>query len=151
MMELVENKSSELKLDLTGYQFPEAENEPYDADWLNVTIRVKHPRGSWTTTDPSLLTYEVKRLAAWFEALADGRIVEPEQGFIEPNLAFGFDHGTSKLRVYFELESRPSWAAADVAGLEDLWLEFSVTPEMLRRAAASLRSQLESFPARTSL
>ena len=82
MMEPIENKSSELKLDLTGYQFPEAENEPYDADWLNITIRVKHPRGSWTTTDPSLLTYEVERLAAWFEALADGQIVEPEQGFI---------------------------------------------------------------------
>lgn len=140
-------------MEILGYQFPRLENEPYDSDWLNITIRVKHPRGSWTATDPSLLTYEVERLADWLEAIADGQRVDSDTGFLEPNLNFELreNDGTKKLRVYFELESRPSWAATDGAGMEDLWVEFSVRPEILRSAAKSLRSQLEKFPTRVGV
>jgi len=152
-VKLSEDENTEFELEILGYQFPRLENEPYDSDWLNIAIRVKHPRGSWTATDPSLLTYEVERLADWLEAIADGQRVDSETGFLEPNLNFELreNNGAKKLRVYFELESRPSWAAADGAGMEDLWVEFSVRPEILRSAAKSLRSQLEKFPTRVGV
>ena len=146
----LESKNARLELNIVGYEFPELENEPYDSDWLNITIRVEHPRGSWTSTDPSLLTDEVERLAEWLEAVADGQSVDVEASFLEPNLNFVLvdSDGAKKVRVYFELESRPSWAAASWAGLADLWVEFAVVPEVLRSAAASLRSQLKRFPPR---
>ncbi|CAN5877238.1 hypothetical protein BH24DEI2_BH24DEI2_01590 [soil metagenome] len=148
-MKLSEGDNTSLELTVAGYEFPNLENEPYDSDWLYITIRVTHPRGSWTSTDPSLLTDEVAPLADWLEAIADVRTVESETGFIEPNLSFVLLEGdVRKVRVYFELESRPSWAAAAWAGLEDLWLEFAVVPDMLRDAAASLRSQSAKFPSR---
>jgi len=148
-VKLSENENTEFELEIAGYQFPDLESEPYDSDWLNITIRVKHPRGSWTTTDPSLLTEEVKDLIHWLEDIADGKNVNPDEYFTEPNLHFQLpDNNANKLRVYFELECRPSWAKSTFKDDDELWVEFSVTPEILRNAAESLRSQLQKFPTR---
>jgi hypothetical protein len=145
-----EDEQTQFELAIVGYQFPHVDNAQYDSNWLNITIRVTHPYGSWSATDPSLLTYEVERFAQWLDAMAQGHAVDAAVGFIEPNLSFVLVERNSvkKVRVYFELESRPAWAAANSAGREDLWVEFTVTVEMLRSAAYSLRSQLQQFPVR---
>ncbi len=101
----LEGKNAKLQLNIAGYEFPGLENVPYDSDWLNIRIRVEHPRGSWTSTDPSLLTDEVERLIDWLEAVADGQSVDVETSFLEPNLNFVLVEGAKKVRVYFELES----------------------------------------------
>ena len=148
-MKLSEDENTEFELKIIGYQFPRLENEPYDSDWLNITICVKHPRGSWTATDPPLMTDEVQDLIDWLEVIADGKTVNPDAYFTEPNLHFQLpNNDATKLRVYFDLECRPSWAKSTFKDNDELWVEFSVTPEILRNAAESLRSQLQKFPTR---
>lgn len=100
------------QLRVLGYQFPNETTDYWDANWLYVAVSVEHPRGGWSAIDPSLLTFEVARLADWFDSLAQGGPVDAEEEFTEPNLAFRLSQGGSgqALCVYFELESRPAWA-----------------------------------------
>lgn len=152
-MKLSEGKNTEFELEIAGYQFPHLKNEPYDSDWLNITICVKHSSGSWTKTDPSLLTYEVEWLIEWLEAIAEGQAVESDICFTEPNLRFQLlDENEKKVRIYFELEYRPSWAESKFNEDEDeIWVEFSITPGILKKAAESLRTQLRKFPTRKGI
>ena len=93
-----------------------------------------------------LLTFEVAALADWLECVASGGSCPSEITFIEPNLSFHQQSGA--LRVYFELEARPAWAASKEAPEEDLWLDFPASAEMLRVGAMALRHQLQRFPRR---
>jgi hypothetical protein len=141
-----------LQLEVIGYQFPKLETEPYDSNWLNIRIEATHPGGKWKATDPSLLTYEAAELADWLDGVANGSIVAPsELSFLEPNLRFELiEKPSPTVRVYFELESRPKWAPADGASMDDLWLDFPVDSDQLRAAASNLRAQLRPFPQRAS-
>jgi hypothetical protein len=142
---------SEFELIIVGYQFPEIENEMYDSNWLVISIKASVPRGSWTATHPSLLTWEVKRLAEWLRAVAENEPVEPEQHFIEPNLSFsivGRSRDSITLGVYCGYESKPPWARTGTATLEDHQVVLKVTPDDLKSAAESLRAQLSRFPPR---
>jgi len=143
--------SNRIELTVVGYQFPSVENEEYDSDWLSITIRVNHPRGTWTSTDSCLLTWEVARLAEWLAAIANGDDAVDEEDFIEPNLRFQLLDNRSRLRVYFELECRPSWAPSDGAEMNDLWVDLNVNAQELRNAASSLHAALERFPIRVPL
>jgi hypothetical protein len=144
------------QLEILRYEFPLLRllwATEYDSNWLVVRISVRHPRGEWTATEPCLLTYEVAGLADWFEANARGAPVGEAIGFIEPNLTFRLTNdsdGNQVLRIYFELECRPPWAAARAAGPEDLWLDLPLTDLDLTAAARSLRAQLARFPQRTA-
>ncbi len=146
---LIKNKDkSSFDMKVMGYQFPDLANEQYDSDWLNIKIDVSIPMGSWTSTDPSLLTWEVADLAKWLESIAEGRSVDAEESFMEPNLRFELiEAGQKKLRIYFELESKPSWAQED----DTLWADFEVDADDLRKAATSLREDLMRFPTRVGL
>lgn len=149
-MQLV-GPSGSLELTFLGYQFPHLATEEYDSNWLNIRVRVQHPRGRWSAQDACLLTYEAAALAHWLDAVALGREQEAEHGFLEPNLLFQVrtqDPGTRVLRVYFELELRPKWAPYDGAPEEDLFLDFPVEPAQLSAAAGSLRAQLTRYPQR---
>ena len=79
---------TELKMSVEGYQFPALENEPWDADWLNIKIQVKHPKGNWKATDPCLLTFELKWLIEWFEKICEGEKADAQIYFTEPCLEF---------------------------------------------------------------
>jgi hypothetical protein len=141
-----------LELRIVGYEFPDAKIERHSSDWLVVRISVSHPRGTWTTEDPCLLTDEAARLAGWLESVGKAEFVESEIGFTEPNLEFCLITPArgAALRVYFELELRPEWAYARGAGARDLFVEFPVAELDLSAAVRSLRKQLECFPPRTS-
>ena len=82
--------SSSFQLTILGYQFPDAEGEQYDANWLIVRVDVESPRGSWKATDTCLLTYEAAQLAEWIEKVAQGEPVQPGMKFLEPALLFRF-------------------------------------------------------------
>jgi len=138
-------------LEIVGYQFPQMETEKYDSNWLMIRINVSHPKGDWSATDPSLLTYEVARFAKWLEAIHNGESVQPVIGFIEPNLEFHLvitDGGEKALRVCFQLESRPPWAEGGAVGECDLWVEFPLAEIDLAAASRQLREQLQQFPQR---
>ena len=140
--------SNEVELKVVGYQFPQLEHEEYDSDWLRIHIRVTHPRGTWSSTDACLLTWEAAGLANWLHAIANGESVDEEESFMEPNLRFHLLENGSKLRLYFELECRPSWAPSDGAGMDDLWVDLDANSQQLVNAAESLRADLERFPVR---
>lgn len=141
-----------LALTLAGYQFPQLATVEYDSNWLNVHVRVRHPRGEWTAQDPSLLTYEAESLAGWLEGVAAEREPHAECSFLEPNLRFEVradEAGRRLLRAYFELELRPKWAPYDGAPEDDLFIDVPVVSAHLMAAAASLREQLARYPQRT--
>lgn len=165
----------EFELTIVGYQFPRIKQTPYDSNWLKVNIRVKHPRGSWETTGPFLRTMEVAELATWFEAVAveapmvnretwiesgrphiagspDLRLFDSME-FLEPNLRFALverSRESAIIRVYFELEARPSWAASFAAGQDDLYVDLRLLTSDLKVAAESLRMYLAAFPDRAA-
>lgn len=145
-MRLVLDEHAGIEVRIAGYQFPGNATADYDSNWLIVEGTVRHPRGNWTFRDPSLLTYEVARLADWLEAVATG--TEPTQwcGFIEPNLSFEVtpERDGRVLRVSLALEAKPPWAERG----EEVHIEFPLNRIDLRSAAASLRSQLSAFPQR---
>jgi len=116
-------------------------------------VDVSHPRGHWSATDPSLLTYEVARLAEWLRSVARGDAPEREESFMEPNLLFQVVDTAlgPALRVLFGLELRPSWAGSDVAGVGDVFVEFPLRALDLRQAADSLVDQLQHFPQRAAV
>jgi hypothetical protein len=143
---------SEFELRVTGYQFPDIENDEFDANWLVVEGRVApEDERAWEFRDPTLLTWEVERLSNWLEGLASGQTAKDGEDFIEPNLRFEVverDRNTITIRVYFELESRPPWFFARVAGMDDLWIDLRVDRDDLRAAAEDLRRDLTRFPPR---
>jgi hypothetical protein len=145
------NRSS-FELKIVGYEFPELADVEYDSNWLEIAINVCAAQGAWTATHPSLLTYEVEHLADWFEGLAEGRPVDDKVHFIEPNLSFEVQGTESekRLRVYFELESRPSWAPWEGVPQKNLWVQFPLSEIDLLGAAQSLRTELSRFPQRTA-
>lgn len=85
-------ETARFALHIVGYELPEMRSEPYDADWLVITVRVTMARGTWRATYPCLLTWEVARLATWFDSIAAQASVEPEASFVEPNLRLQLLH-----------------------------------------------------------
>jgi hypothetical protein len=149
-MKLVSRDGQFLQLQILGYEFPHLEMAEYDSNWLVIAGEVRHARGSWRFIHPCLLTYEAARLASWMDAVADANPCSDTCGFTEPNLEFrallSLKHPV--LRVYFNLEARPSWASSRVAGEDDLWVEFPIAGLDLRSAAQHLRAELSSYPQR---
>ena len=144
-MRLKSPDGQSFSLKIISYEFPHIEDDEYDANWLDIEIAVTHPRGDWTVRDPSLLTFEVKELADWLGSLARGEQVEPILFFIEPNLGFEIDAGTS-LRVNFNAEARPPWA---YDSQEDVWVRFPLAEIDLNAASQALTEQLRHFPTRS--
>jgi len=145
-------RDGSMELTLVGYQFPHLATVEWDSNWLNVRVRVQHPRGTWTAQDPCMLTYDVPALADWLEAVAAGHEDDAEHGFLEPNLLFRVvtdASGNRFVRVFFELELRPTRAPFDGAPMEDLFLDFPAERMQLAAAAKSLRDQAARYPRRT--
>ena len=146
-----EGQSFELRI--LGYQYPQEATVEYDSNWLQVQGNVAHPRGNWTFRDPCLLTYEAARLATWLESVAHGCSADSELSFREPNIWFEQlpNPAGSRLRIYFELESRPSWAPSKTVDEADCFVDVPTVALDLQRAASSLREQLSRYPQRTRL
>jgi hypothetical protein len=138
-----------LELRILGYQFPHIETAEDDSNWLIVAGNVINSMGSWQFTQPCLLTYEAERLASWTDALMEANRFPTTCGFIEPNLEFRtlVNMNRPMLRVYFELEARPSWAS-NAFGEEDTWVEFPIEELDLRSTARQWRAELSAYPQR---
>ena len=156
-MRFVGAQGTELRLDVVGYQFPDAVPEAGgfddDANWLVVAGEVSDGERSWRFRAACLTTVETGELASWLEGIADGEPVVHELAFTEPNLAFSWapaSDGDPTIHATFELEARPPWHR--MTGGTDDWgtvsLDFQVTRNALRSAAQDLRSDLTTFPER---
>ncbi len=154
-MQLAGANDTILRLSIRGYAHPgseRAENyNPYSEDFLTVSIDVRTAKGSWKATSPSLLTMEARDLTRWLQSVSDGAEPGENLEFLDPVLYFeygGERDGRVVLRVGFGLELRPPWAGRNEVDAMDHLFEFEVTPDELKRAAATLTAELEPFPTR---
>jgi hypothetical protein len=113
-------------LALSGY-------EASAGEWLYVRGEANDGSRNWTFHDPCLTRRDVRNLADWLRAVADGKTNRSEIEFLEPNLAFervGGEGSSAVIRVTFEQEARPPWDDRDRAdeNWRSVWLEFSLTP-----------------------
>ncbi|MBN8579506.1 MAG: hypothetical protein J0L96_02450 [Anaerolineae bacterium] len=146
-MKFSEEETS-FELSLTGYQFPNAINEPYDSNWLVVQLNLVTANGVWGISDPCLLTYDVSRLANWFDKIDSGNFQEKECDFLEPVLSFRIINNDGKkfLRVRLTHEAMPSWAQDQ----DEYSVEFLLSELDLKLASENLRRQLEKYPQRAA-
>jgi hypothetical protein len=149
-MRLSTSDGDYVDLQISRYQYAKADNE-WDANWLQIRLDASRDGRTWTTTDPMLLTAEVKELADWL----DEAVLLPEESseleFLEPNLTFerrSGKNGKVDLTVWLELEARPPWAHKGFFGERDLSIDLDLDVDQLKRAAEDLRAQLERFPTR---
>jgi hypothetical protein len=153
-VKLIGANGNEFELTVAGYQFPNIEDDRWDSNWLHVAIDVRTDNGSWTSTDPSLLTSDVERLASWLDSVAADRTDVSEISFLEPNLSFGLHSqagDTLTIRVWFELESRPAWAEKRFVGDRDFFIDIESTSGDIARASKDLRQQRQEFPPRAGV
>jgi hypothetical protein len=151
-MLLTGREGNELEVGIVGYQFPDEGRDPWDSNWLLVSVRVLSPEGSWEVVDPCLTTWEAKRLVSWLIHAAARDPSTVDMAFTEPNLTVtARSRSSAPLRVHvracFALELRPPWAST-AAGSDNLCVELDVDRSDLARAAASLLSDLVAFPQR---
>ena len=145
-------EGNELELAIAGYQFPDEARDPWDSNWLLVSVRVLSPEGSWAVDDPCLTTWEAKRLVSWLVHAAAREASAAPMTFTEPNLTViagpvAGDPNAVHVRASFALELRPPWART-AAGSDNLTVDLIVRRGDLARAAASLLSDLVEFPQR---
>lgn len=144
-------EGNELELRVVGYQFPADDTDPWDSNWLLVSVRVVAPAGTWEVVDPCLTTWEAKHLVRWLvNAAAKDPGITPVT-FTEPNLTVSAqpkpgDAQRLLLRACFQLELRPPWARS--SGGTELCVDLDVGRAAMARAAASLLSDLVRFPQR---
>jgi hypothetical protein len=85
----------------------------------------------------------VDELADWLEAIGRGTTTGGECQFAEPELAFQVPEGDgNRLRVNLSWNFRPKWVPVD--RVEDFYVEFPVTEQVLQTAAQSLRAQVKA-------
>jgi hypothetical protein len=162
------------KLKILGYQFPEMGSDPYDSEWLDIQISIRHSEGrwqDWVNIDPSLETVDVQHLIEWLHEVASHSTVfkhwrstrlESRIFFTEPNLGFEahsdvYGEQELALRVYLAAENLPPFKK-DLQHIEldkreeisEVWIDFPVNASDLEQAAQSLTEQLASFPIRTN-
>ena len=143
-----QDKSFELWV--VDYQFRDNKSDEYDSNWLTIGIRLKGFKREWTTSDPSLLTWELKSLTDWLQKILIGDFEEKEIEFIEPNLKFELVDNTNdsyKMRTHLTLESRPVWFTDD----ETFSFDIDVDRGELKQSVQRLKSELIKFPGRAGV
>ncbi|MGH9279787.1 MAG: WapI family immunity protein [Acidimicrobiales bacterium] len=147
-------EGSELELAIVGYQFPAERFDPWDSNWLLVSVRVRATEGSWEVVDPCLTTWEGAELARWLAAIAHraDMLAARPLSLTEPNLtitaaAVRGEADRVAVRACFALELRPPWLKS-AAGSNNLCVDLDVDRAQLARAATDLRADLDRFPQR---
>jgi hypothetical protein len=146
-MRLTSADGTNFNLTIAGYQYPHLAAEPYDSNWLDISVEIDGAQGRWRSTDPALLTYEVAELADWLETIASGSS-QPACTFFEPCLAFQLIERSANqaiVAIALDYGFRPPWIAHHEGGLT---ITFTLSDADLRAAAADLRAQLERYPQR---
>ena len=127
-----------LELEVLGYEFPDAEGDYYDANWLNVGIRYDDGSLSFRQVDSCLLAFELEELTETLDAILEGREAGTITDFTEPYLTLAVTRvgETCALQVRFVYDTDGPWKAVGVCrGLD-------------RRELAELNAGLKNMYAR---
>lgn len=153
-MRFVSRDGNEFGLAAVGYEFPELDTEPYDADWLIVEVIAKHSLGQWFYRGAILLTFELAELGSWLGEKARDAPGPTELLFTEPNLSFAVlldDSRSPILRVTMAHEASPPWMLRTDDRFDGFALDFPLAYLDLPSAVASIDSQLRRYPQRVRL
>ncbi|MEU3823140.1 hypothetical protein AB0E74_26525 [Streptomyces sp. NPDC030392] len=160
---LLNDLSSSVDLRPVRYQFATVRGDSYDDNWLVIEGTVTTPEGSWSFTDPCLLTDEGRQVSAWLRAVAAGTVdvtepdaegeLSPDTWFIEPVVAFSLadrcEGGTAVIRVHLSLEAAPPWQQGDDgADIYQYVVEVRLDAAALLHAADEWDLSLASLPPR---
>jgi hypothetical protein len=139
----------EVELRILGYQFPDDTSGGWDSNWLRVYIRVKAGAGTRESVDPSLTTWELARMTAWFEELARGAPPRArELTFTEPDLSFTLENDATDPVKRVRLGINRNWDLEGGRGGGETILDIEADTEELLRMYRGLRDELEKFPER---
>jgi hypothetical protein len=141
--------NARLEFDIVGYQFPNADLDGWDSEWLIVAGAVSCDRGKWKFRDPCLTTFELQALAEWLRSRTD-KGSSTEIGFTEPNLSFARTGAgtTEELTISFAQESAPPWATEQEKYGNGFSLGFPIALNDCAAWADSIDKILERFPVR---
>ncbi|MCQ8193727.1 WapI family immunity protein [Streptomyces rugosispiralis] len=130
------------------YQFPVVSGDQYDDNWLVIGGEVTTLEGSWSFTDPCLLTDEARQISPWLRAVGGAMLTgtQPDLHFLEPVVSFGRT-GSGFVRVHLSQEAAPPWLDGDER-LDELVVEIKATAAGLRQAAEEWDRCLAPFPPR---
>lgn len=159
---LLSDHANSVELRPLRYQFAAARGDRYDDNWLVIGGTVTTSEGSWSFTDPSLLTHEARQVAAWLRAVAGGTVavtrpdtegyVSPDMWFNEPVLAFSLaDRGEAGavIRLHLSLEAAPPWQqGAHRADIYQYFMKVHVGTAALLHAADQWELAMACFPTR---
>ncbi|MEU2981621.1 WapI family immunity protein [Streptomyces hirsutus] len=159
---LLSDHASSVELLPLSYQFPVVQGDSYDDNWLVISGTVVTPEGSWSFTDPCLLTQEARQVSAWLRAVASGALevtgpdaegqLSPDTWFVEPVLAMSLAARTDRgavIRVHLSLEAAPPWQQGDDgADIYQYFVELRVDAAALLQEADQWDFALNSFPTR---
>lgn len=154
------DRLAELRVNIVGYEFPDDLSDERTANWLEVDVQVRTPHGSGTSRTPCMLTWNVPEFADWLDAFGTRDtppLFLPYFVFPEPNLQLEVRAQELQhvgLHIYFILVRPGQWEMDDMFAQEaDRHyigaMDILVSRTALRRAATSLRADLQSFPQRT--
>jgi len=135
----------QVELRILGYQFPGDTSGGWDSNWLRVYIGVKAGTGKRESADPALTTWELARVAAWFEGLARGEAPHgTEMTFTEPDLSFGLRNDAQDRIKQVRIGLNRNW------NLESgvTFLDIDADMEELLRISRGLKEELGKFPER---
>ncbi len=127
-----------LELDILGYEFPEAEGDYFDANWLNVGIRYDDGSLSFRQVDSCLLAFELEELTETLDAILEGRESGMITDFTEPYLALA----VTRTEETYAVQARFVYDTGSP------WKEVCVCQKMDRRALAELNDGLKAMYAR---
>ncbi|HOF35036.1 MAG TPA: hypothetical protein PK624_13555 [Spirochaetota bacterium] len=143
----IEKGNRYIELTIIGYQFPADENGYYDSNWLQIMLNADDGKTVWSKIDPSLLTIELIKAAAWFRDLSDGRNpVSQILSFIEPCLSFEYSlrEGMCLLSVRFTSELSPFSKESDSLYI----VELELSKAELADIAGQFECEFLKFPPR---
>ncbi|MBO8191750.1 hypothetical protein ITI46_08660 [Streptomyces oryzae] len=145
---LLTDHEHRIKLRALRYQFPVAIGDPYDDNWLVIGGEVTTPEGSWSFTDPCLLTDEARQITPWLRAAGGATPTDTPSDlhFLEPVLSFSHT-GSGLVRVHLSHEAAPPWRDGEER-LNGYDIEIKATTAGLRQAADEWERCLAPFPSR---
>lgn len=149
-MKLIGQDNKSFELWVVNYQYRDNKTDEYDSNWLTIGIRLRGFRTEWITSDPSLLTWELKSLTDWLQNILTGNMEEKEIEFIEPNLKFELIDKADdnfKVRTHLTLESKPGWYTED----ETFSFDLVVDRRQLEHSVERLKNELINFPGRAGV
>lgn len=141
-MYLFANGSKLIELKIIGYEFPDA-TEYYDANWLNIKIKVESGKVQYEETQPCVLTWDIEDLIQGMSTLLKKRKAVYHTNFMEPYLSMEFEGRDNIIEVRFrhQIDGDPDFS-------ETYEVYFSIPKREFKEVIRQLKEEYEKYPKR---